>query len=101
MDSDIDTSITAISVSYPFIATVSNGSSLQVFLVVEQNVLHDISVPIAVLLGLIACYFTFNMKYPKPLNSVLIFIQHFLLCIKDKQTIPRNVVNLVSSLDKL
>ena len=30
---------------------------------------------------------TFNMAYPKTVYPVLLFVQHFLLCIKDKQAV--------------
>ena len=50
---------------------------------------------------LIAAYFTFNMEYPKPLQSVLVFVQHFLLGIKDEQTVAHSATRLLSSLEKI
>ena len=35
------------------------------------------------ILDLISVYFTFNIAYPKPLYPLFIFIQHYVLLIKD------------------
>ena len=46
-----------------------------------------------VFVGIIAAYYAFNMAYPKPILAVLLFIQHYLLVVKDKQPAPIALLN--------
>lgn len=55
----------------------------------------------SVFVGLIATYFTFNMAYPKAVYPVLLFVQHFLLCINNKQAVSISLTSILSSLDKM
>ena len=51
--------------------------------------------------ALISTYFTFNIEYPKQLYSLFIFLQHFVLKLRDEQGIPSIVTRVLSSLDTL
>jgi len=75
-------------------------SSAQLFLVAERCVLGAPNNAVSAVVGLIATYFVFNMIYPKQLYPVLIFLQHFVLSIKDKQPIPNILKRVMSSLDR-
>ena len=101
MESDLDNEVISIDSNHPYIGLVTASSSVQVFLVVEREVLQSLHSDSTVFLEMISMYFTFNMVYPRPLYPVLIFVQHFVLVLKDKQPIPTSVMTLVSSLDKL
>ena len=43
---------------------------------------------------------TFDIAYPKPLYSLLLFIQRFVLNIRDSQPVPNIVTVLVTALSK-
>ena len=43
----------------------------------------------------------FNIAYPKPLYPLFLFVQHYVLLIKDSQLIPLSTTQLVSAMDKL
>ena len=53
------------------------------------------------ILDLISVYFAFNIAYPKPLYPLFLFVQHYVLLIKDSQPIPLSTTQLVSAMDKL
>ena len=81
MESDLDNEVISIDSNHPYIGLVTASSSMQVFLVAE---LHSDS---TVFPEMISMYFTFNMVYPRPLYPVLIFVQHFVLGLKDHPNI--------------
>ena len=93
MDSDLESQILRIHENHPYLAAVFNDSTAQFFIVAD-----DVT---SALFGLIGAYFAFNMVYPKPLYAVLLFIQHFVLDIKDKQAVPNSVTRILSSLDRI
>lgn len=63
------------------------------FIITEKQVLCESENFATALVDMIAAYFTFNMSYPDSLYPLLLFIQHYILDIKDSQT----VVNIVYS----
>ena len=86
MDHNLDEAAMALSENHPYLAIVLSGTSLQVFVIVKRCVLEAVMASSA-LSALIGVYFAFNMTYTKPLYPLLIFIQHFLLGIQDKQSV--------------
>ena len=100
MDQNLDETAMTVTDNHPYLGVVVGDASIEAYLVVERHVLDKVDAS-SCLVGLIAAYFAFNMTYPKSLYAVLIFIQHFLLNIRDKQTVPVSVTKLMSSLDKL
>ena len=100
MDQNLDEAAVAVSENHPYLGLVLGGTSLEVYLVIERCVLEAVGASSS-FTGLIAAYFAFNMTYPKALYAVLIFIQHFLLIIQDKQPLPISLTKLLSSLDKI
>ena len=53
------------------------------------------------LLDLVGAYFVFDIRYPQPLNALLIFIQHYVFCIEDNQPDPSSVIEIVTSLKNI
>ena len=52
------------------------------------------------IIDLIAAYYAFDISYPKSLSAIL-FFQHFVMGIKDQQTIPIATAKLIGNLNKL
>ena len=50
---------------------------------------------------LIAAYHVFHIPFPKVLSGVLLFFQHEVFEVRDKQVHPMNLFTLVSNLQKL
>ena len=69
--------------------------------VVEQDPLITTSNMESAIIDLIASYFVFDICYPVPLYSLLIFIQHFVFGLEDTQLVPPNLVEIVTSLKNM
>ena len=82
---------------FPQIIVLKHCQQQQYYIVVEKNVLESDGVEESIL-DLIGAYFTFDISYPKKLYPVLLFIQHIMLNIVDKQRVPNNVTILRSCL---
>ena len=70
----------------------------QFFITVEKQIVVNSSCINTALLDMMSVYFTFDIAYPKPLYSLLLFVQHFILNIRDSQPVPNNVTVLVTAL---
>ena len=81
------------------VAFCSDMAEEQFFIAVEKHVLLESRCINTALLDMMSVYFTFDIAYPKPLYSLL-FIQRFVLNIRDSQPVPNNVTVLVTALSK-
>ncbi len=79
---------------------VGDSSALQFFQVAERIVVAESEGFVDALMDLICVYFTYNVQYPKPLYAVLVFIQHYVMAIKDSQPIPTILTATLSALQK-
>ncbi len=70
---------------YPYIMMVIGDSSVQFFVIAERAVVCQSDDFLESLLDLISVYFVYNIVYPKPMYPVLLFIQHYVMGIKDSQ----------------
>ncbi len=84
--------------NYPYVAMVLGDCSVQFFVVVERLVLCESDDFLAVLFDLVCVYFAFNIQYPRALYAVLLFIQHYILGIKDNQPIPAAPTRVLSTM---
>ena len=89
--------------SAPFIAVTGlyDDSTIQYFICAEQAIYLEAKTLRDVITDLITVYFVFNIAYPKSISPVLIFFQHFVFELADKQAIPPATVKLVGSLLKM
>ena len=72
----------------------------QCFIAVEKQVMVESRCINTALLDMMSVYFAFDIAYPRPLYSLLVFIQHYVLGIRDSQPVPNNVTVLVTALSK-
>ena len=76
------------------------GPHINLFIVAEGVIFQVTDNFKVVLTSLISSYFTFNIQYVS-LQSILIYLQHFIFNIVDGQTVPRIVTTTISSMDNL
>ena len=102
-DVDVDDTIAEIEQSAPYLViTGSPGTAAsQVFICCEQQSFFESNSIKDGIIDLISTYFAFNITYPKFLNAVLLFFQHYVFNIKDKQPVPMSLLNLCRNLQKL
>ena len=80
---------------------MKSDNKVQFYIAAEREVFGATTSVFTAMTNLVAAYFTFNIAYPKPLYSFLIFVQHYILKFKDEQTVPTCTTQLISALDKL
>ena len=92
--------IDQIEICAPYIVVLEpdDTENLQYFFVVEKQVYVECRKFSTALLCLFCVYYVFNISYPKPLYSVFIFVQNYVLGLKDSYTVPPNVNRLITAL---
>lgn len=88
-----------ISQPEPYILLEMGSGSFQLFIITEQKIFRESTSFIDAVKDLFAVYYVFDIAYPKPLYPVLLFLQRYVLNIKDSQLIPPSVTRLLSSFD--
>ena len=73
----------------------------QIFVCCENDIFMESNTIQDGLIDLFATYFTFDITYPKGVSGILLFLQHFVLGLKDQQTIPSSTSKLIANLSKL
>ena len=53
------------------------------------------------LIDLFSAYFVFDIAYPSELLPVLIFFQHYIFGLKDKQKVPVSVTTTVATMRRI
>ena len=88
--------------NHPVIGVIVTDSGVQYLLIVERQILVNRCASfLEAINDMMSAYFTFDIVYPPPLYPLLIFIQRFVMDVKDKQRVPPCVTRLCSSLDKV
>jgi len=95
--------ISDVTQSEPFLLVtgISGTDTSQVFVCCERNMFMESKSMKDSLLDLIATYFVFDITYPKYVNAILIFLQHFVMDLPDKQPVPSTTSKLIGNLQKL
>ena len=102
-DIDIDVEMLEVTQSEPFLLVtgIPGADNCQVFVCCEKEIFLESKSIKDSLLDLIATYFVFDICYPKVLNAILIFFQHFVINLPDQQPVPSTVTKLVRNLQKV
>lgn len=88
--------------SAPYFIRLTNTESMQYAVVAEEEVLFsEINDVQTAMLAVFACYYAFDMKYPKFLSCSLKFFQHFVFNIECKTKLPPSIVTFRDNLRKV
>ena len=98
--SDISAKAKSVAHRHPYIAFVPSDTAVQFCVIAEKIVVLTSKYFQSALLSLIAAYYTFGMEYPTANKACLIFVQHYLLNIKEDK-LPDAVTRFISSIDSL
>jgi len=97
LDEGIETELQKIKQNEPYIAKIQDD---QYFIIIERKIVLESTECLDAVSSMICGYFAFDISYPKSLYPILIFIQRYVLGIKDNQPIPNVVTHVVSGLDQ-
>ena len=67
------------------------------FVVAEAEITSELNDFCSALIHLMAAYFIFNLAYPKAMQSLLLFIQHYVFDLQDTQKELAALIEIVSS----
>ena len=95
---DVDEHVAANGRQEPYIVATETDDTMEFYIYIESEFLLSVGSLGDALANLICTYFVFNIAYPKEMYAMLIFLQHFVLAIKDSQKVPTAVSALCSSL---
>ena len=98
MNCNLDVEVKKNPHNHPYIAMVTGDASLQFFKIAERIVVCESEGFMGALIDLVCVYFAYNIQYPKPLYPVLLFIQRYIMDIKDDQPIPPALTRTLSAL---
>ena len=70
-------------------------------IMVEEEVTCELSSFENALIHLIGSYFLYDIAYPKPVQSLLLMIQHYVFGLEDSQQDTPAVIEIVTSLKKM
>ena len=83
----------SVNMMSPFLLVCHTAEETSYYVVVEHEVMTcELSTFSSALIHLIGTYFIYDIAYPKPLYSLLIFIQHHILNLSDAQKDTPTVV---------
>ena len=100
---DLEKEVSEVQQSAPFLIVTgrSEAENCQFFICCEQDVYLESTSLTDAVIDLIATYFVYDVVYPKPLKSIFIFLQHYVLDLKDEQQVPPLALKLVKSLKNI
>ena len=89
--------------SAPFLVFTwrAGDETAQFYVCCEQGVLLEAKTVKDAIIDLIAAYYVFDITYPKGVDGILLFFQHFVFGLRDKQVVPLPALKLISNLNKV
>ena len=86
----------------PFIVItgIPGDENAQFFICGEKEVLMESKTLRDAIIDLICHYFIYDISYPKYLDSILLFFQHHVFKLTDKQPVPALLSKLIGNLKK-
>ena len=70
-------------------------------IMVEEEATCEVSSFESALIHLVGSYFLYDITYPKPVQSLLLMIQHYVFGLEDSQQDTPAVIEIVTSLKKI
>lgn len=69
-------------------------------MVIEREIAMETNECLDAMINMICSYYVFDINYPKQLYPVLLFVQRFIVGIKDDQPIPTVLTRVLAGLDQ-
>ena len=99
-EENLDKQVAEKNINHPYIAVVSMDFSVDMFLVVEREIVCSIKSVFQAVQLLLSAYYVFNISYPKLLGGFFVFLKCYVFKLKAvKEKLPVSVSQLCSVLD--
>ena len=77
------------------------SKNVQFFIACEKQVVCESKSLLDAIIDMIACYYVFDISYPKGVQGALVFFEHCVFSMKSSQPLPLCAQKLVTSLSKV
>ena len=98
---DVEEEIQAIPLRVPCILLMETSETTTYDITVEGSSLAQSTDLNTAWIDLFSAYFVFNIAYPLAIVLILIFFQHYVFGLKDRQKIPVSVATAVGTMCRL
>ena len=85
----------------PYMVQVGPVTTRQWFIAVEKNVLLSVDNFAKAVLAMMACYYVFDIAYPKQWNSCLLFIAKYLLTLKGCPLLNATQLGVIADIENI
>lgn len=101
-DINLEDEVSKLAQPAPFIVVLGDvgKENTQYFISCETTLIESKSYKEAVT-DLIVTYYVYDISYPRSLMPLYIFLQHYVMGLKDQQLVPNTTIKLVSNLKKI
>lgn len=101
-DLNLEEEVSKLAQPMPFIVVVGHvgKENTQYFISCETTLIESKGYKEAVT-DLIVTYYVYDISYPKSLMPLYMFLQHYVMGLKDQQPVPNTTIKLISNLRKV
>ena len=83
------------------ITGICGDENSQIFICAEKNVFLESKTIMDAVIDLISFYFVYDITYPRYVNSILMFFQHYVFQLTDKQPVSAPLTKLIGNLKNI
>ena len=99
-EENLDEQVAEKNINYTYIPVINMDFSMNMFLVVEREIVCSIKSVFQAVQLLLSAYYVFNISYPKLLGGFFVFLKCYVFKLKAvKEKLPVSVAQLCSVLD--
>lgn len=98
---DIDKKVEEIDENAPYIVQGGPVATRQWFIAVEKTILLSVDNFAMAVIAMMACYYVFDIAYPKKWNSCLLFIAKHLLALKGCPSLNATQLGVIADIDNI
>ncbi len=95
----MDSVIANSTIATPYI--IHFMGSQQFFVVAEKLLITEVDSFPQAMSALFACYYIFDISYPKECNTTMLFLERFMLGIVTGPKLPKTAVGTISDIQKI
>ena len=96
---DLDEQLAQTDFNHPYIAVIEMDYTINMFLVVEREIVCSVKSVFQAVKVLLASYYVFNIAYPNLLGGLFVFLLYYVFKVKPKERVPVSVSQLCSVID--
>lgn len=98
---DIDKKVEKIDEKAPYMIQGGPVATRQWFIAIEKSIILSVDNFAKAVIAMMACYYVFDIAYPKQWNSCLLFIAKYLLALKGCPSLNATQLGVISDIENI